>query len=77
VLTGCYAQVASEQLRELPGVHLILGNTEKKGIAEQVRKIGEKQRVLVSDISLERQTAGITLESFAEHTRAFLQVQNG
>jgi threonylcarbamoyladenosine tRNA methylthiotransferase MtaB len=77
VVTGCYAQVASEKLREMPGVYLILGNTEKKGIAEQVREIGEKQKVLVSDISLERQTAGITLESFAEHTRAFLQVQNG
>jgi threonylcarbamoyladenosine tRNA methylthiotransferase MtaB len=77
VVTGCYAQVASEKLREMPGVHLILGNAEKKGIAELVREIGEKQKVLVSDISLERQTTGITLESFAEHTRAFLQVQNG
>lgn len=77
VVTGCYAQVASEQLREMPGINLILGNTEKKGIAEEVREIGEKQRVLVSDISRERQEAGIALESFAEHTRAFLQVQNG
>jgi threonylcarbamoyladenosine tRNA methylthiotransferase MtaB len=77
VVTGCYAQVAFDQLREMPGVHLILGNSEKKGIAELLREIGEEPRVLVSDISLERQAAGITLESFAEHTRVFLQVQNG
>jgi threonylcarbamoyladenosine tRNA methylthiotransferase MtaB len=77
VVTGCYAQVAFDRLREMPGVHLILGNSEKKGIVELVREIGEEQRVLVSDISLERQAAGITLESFAEHTRAFLQVQTG
>jgi threonylcarbamoyladenosine tRNA methylthiotransferase MtaB len=77
VVTGCYAQVAFDQLREMSGVHLILGNSEKKGIAELLREIGEEPRVLVSDISLERQAAGITLESFAEHTRVFLQVQNG
>jgi threonylcarbamoyladenosine tRNA methylthiotransferase MtaB len=77
VVTGCYAQLAFEQLREMPGVNLILGNSEKKGIAELVREIGDEQRVLVSDISLDREAGGITLESFSEHTRAFLQVQNG
>jgi len=77
VVTGCYAQLAFDRLQKMPGVHLILGNSEKRGIAELVREIGEDTRVLVSDISLERQVAGITLESFAEHTRAFLQVQNG
>ena len=77
VVTGCYAQLAFEQLREMPGVNLILGNSEKEGIAELVREIGDVPRVLVSDISLDRKAGGITLESFAEHTRAFLQVQNG
>jgi threonylcarbamoyladenosine tRNA methylthiotransferase MtaB len=77
VVTGCYAQLAFEQLRDMPGVSLVLGNAEKKGIVEQLREIGDVPRVLVSDISLERKAEGITLESFAEHTRAFLQVQNG
>jgi threonylcarbamoyladenosine tRNA methylthiotransferase MtaB len=61
----------------MPGVSLILGNTEKKGIAGLVKEIGAEPRVLVSDIALERQTEGVALASFAEHTRAFLQVQNG
>jgi threonylcarbamoyladenosine tRNA methylthiotransferase MtaB len=77
VVTGCYAQVAFDRLQELDGVSLILGNTEKKGIAELVKEIGDEPRVLVSDIGRERQTEGVALESFAEHTRAFLQVQNG
>jgi threonylcarbamoyladenosine tRNA methylthiotransferase MtaB len=77
VVTGCYAQLAFEQLRDMPGVSLVLGNSEKKGIAEQLREIGDVPRVLVSDISLEREAEGIALESFDEHTRAFLQVQNG
>src|SRR5512147_1462840 len=29
VVTGCYAQLAYEKLKEMPEVHLILGNTEK------------------------------------------------
>jgi threonylcarbamoyladenosine tRNA methylthiotransferase MtaB len=77
VVTGCYAQVAFEELRDMPGVDLVLGNVEKKGIPGLLREIGTGPRVLVSDISLEERAEGLALESFAEHTRAFLQVQNG
>jgi threonylcarbamoyladenosine tRNA methylthiotransferase MtaB len=77
VVTGCYAQVAFDRLQEIGGISLILGNTEKKGIAGLVKEIGDVPRVLVSDISLQNESAGVALESFAEHTRAFLQVQNG
>ncbi|KAF0221502.1 MAG: MiaB-like tRNA modifying [Geobacteraceae bacterium] len=77
VVTGCYAQVAHEELREMAGVSLILGNAEKKGIAGLLREIGAGQKVLVSDIFREERAATLTLETFAEHTRAFLQVQNG
>lgn len=77
VVTGCYAQVAFESLREMPGVDLVLGNVEKKGITGLLKEIGTGPKVLVSDISLEQRTTGTALESFAEHTRAFLQVQNG
>ncbi|ABQ25689.1 MiaB-like tRNA modifying enzyme [Geotalea uraniireducens Rf4] len=77
VVTGCYAQVAFEELSDMPGVNLILGNSEKKGIAALLKEIGDGRQVLVSDISREKDAGGAQLESFAEHTRAFLQVQNG
>ena len=77
VVTGCYAQIAFEELQDMPGISLILGNSEKKGIAELLRNIGDTPKVLVSDITSEHDTKGIRLESFAGHTRAFLQVQNG
>ena len=77
VVTGCYAQVAFEALRGIDGVHLVLGNAEKKNIAEFLKETGESRRELVSDIFLERQAAGFKLENFTEHTRAFLQIQNG
>ena len=77
VVTGCYAQIAFDSLREMPGVNLVLGNAEKKGITGLLKEIGTGPRVLVSDISLEQRAEGVALETFAEHTRAFLQVQNG
>ncbi|HTP64660.1 MAG TPA: tRNA (N(6)-L-threonylcarbamoyladenosine(37)-C(2))-methylthiotransferase MtaB [Geobacteraceae bacterium] len=77
VVTGCYAQVAPEELKGMDGVHLVIGNTEKKGIAGLLKEIGEKPRVLVSDISLEERAGGVALETFTEHTRAFLQMQTG
>ncbi|WP_243373259.1 tRNA (N(6)-L-threonylcarbamoyladenosine(37)-C(2))-methylthiotransferase MtaB [Geotalea sp. SG265] len=77
VVTGCYAQVAFDELQDMPGVNLILGNSEKRGIAAMLRNLGDDRQVLVSDIALEQSAQGTRLESFAEHTRAFLQVQNG
>jgi threonylcarbamoyladenosine tRNA methylthiotransferase MtaB len=77
VVTGCYAQVAFDSLRDMPGVDLVFGNVEKKGIGELLKEVGRGPKVLVSDISLEDRADGVSLEGFAEHTRAFLQVQNG
>ena len=77
VVTGCYAQVAADAVQSLPGVSLVVGNTEKKSIAELLRTLDDRQRVLVSDIMAEERAEPLCLETFSEHTRAFLQVQNG
>jgi threonylcarbamoyladenosine tRNA methylthiotransferase MtaB len=77
VVTGCYAQIAFEKISHLPGVSLVLGNSEKKGITGFLEEIDETQKIVVSDISQEKHAEGFKLETFAEHTRAFLQVQNG
>jgi threonylcarbamoyladenosine tRNA methylthiotransferase MtaB len=77
VVTGCYAQVAPDAVKDLPGVALVVGNSEKKSIVELLRDAVPAEKVVVSDISRERTAEGLRLESFAEHTRAFLQVQNG
>jgi len=79
VVTGCYAQMAGAELLETPGVNLILGNSEKRDIVGFLREmgVGDGPRAVVADISLQKSGESAPLESFAEHTRAFLQVQNG
>lgn len=73
VATGCYAQVAPEELERLPEVDSVLGNREKQDIIALVES-GESR---ISDIADEKEAGPLKLESFAEHTRAFLQAQNG
>jgi len=73
VATGCYAQVAPGELERMPEVDSVLGNREKRDIAGLV-EAGESR---VSDIGAERTAGPLELSSFAEHTRAFLQAQNG
>ncbi len=76
VVTGCYAQVAAGELSSMAEVDLVLGNLEKQDLATLLRQVSPLP-VQVSDISCSRQTEPLALESFAEHTRAFLRIQNG
>ena len=73
IATGCYAQVAPGDLERMPEVDSVFGNREKQDITQLV-EAGESR---VSDIAAERTSGPLKLESFAEHTRAFLQAQNG
>jgi len=77
VVAGCYSQLDPETFREFPGVSLIIGNSEKRDLMGLLRESETGQQVKVSDISTEETATPLILESFAEHTRAFLQVQNG
>jgi threonylcarbamoyladenosine tRNA methylthiotransferase MtaB len=65
--------VAAGELELMPELDSVLGNHEKQDIIGLVE--GGESRV--SDISAERTSGPLKLESFAEHTRAFLQAQNG
>ncbi len=73
VATGCYAQVAPGELEKMPELDSVLGNQEKQFIA----KLLETSEHSVSDMSAIKQGDPLKLTSFAEHTRAFLQIQNG
>jgi threonylcarbamoyladenosine tRNA methylthiotransferase MtaB len=75
VVTGCYAQVDPQTLAAIPGVSLVLGNEEKRDLLQQLEEEGEAVRV--SDIRQGASAEVATLGSFAERSRAFVQIQNG
>jgi threonylcarbamoyladenosine tRNA methylthiotransferase MtaB len=73
IATGCYAQVAPGDLESMPELDCVLGNREKQNISSLVESSGHS----VADIAAISHAEPLTLTSFAEHTRAFLQIQNG
>jgi threonylcarbamoyladenosine tRNA methylthiotransferase MtaB len=73
IATGCYAQVSPGELENMPEIDCILGNQEKLVISSLLESSGHS----VTDIAKAAPSEPLKLTSFAEHTRAFLQVQNG
>ena len=73
IATGCYAQVAPGELEKMPELDCVLGNQEKQNISTLL----ESGAHSVSDIAAISLAEPLKLTSFAEHTRAFLQIQNG
>lgn len=73
VATGCYAQVAPKDLQGLPELDQVLGNEEKHDLVLHIAQ-GEDQ---VTDLTTLKASGSLRLTSFSEHTRAFLQIQNG
>jgi len=69
-MTGCLAESEPELLRELPGVHWVLGNGEAKRPVNFLRELGYELDPEELGIP-----AGIT--AFSGHTRAFLKIQDG
>ena len=73
IATGCYAQVAPGELECMPEIDSVIGNQEKLSISGLIESSGRS----VADISAISHLEPLKLSSFAEHTRAFLQIQNG
>ncbi|HEX3034848.1 MAG TPA: tRNA (N(6)-L-threonylcarbamoyladenosine(37)-C(2))-methylthiotransferase MtaB [Thermodesulfobacteriota bacterium] len=82
IVTGCYAQVSSDELREMAGVDYIVGNSDKFSSLFKIIQGGEAQpepSVFVSDLFKEkkRRFESPEISHFPERTRAFLKVQDG
>lgn len=75
IVTGCYAQVDPDRLASIPGVSLVLGNQEKLSLEEYLATLDGAVRV--ADISTCTAVEPLSLESFDQRSRAFVQIQNG
>jgi threonylcarbamoyladenosine tRNA methylthiotransferase MtaB len=78
IVTGCYAQLAADQLKTLPGVRIVAGNVEKELIPGLVGTLnGGPVDVFVRDIGKIRHFSGLVPERFPGRTRAYLKIQDG
>ena len=78
VVAGCYAQRASAEVAELPGVSVVLGAADRARIATEVR-VAEPglTRVAVSPISEATKFLEVPITEMMERSRAFVKVQEG
>ena len=74
IVTGCAAQTDPAMFAAMPEVDQVIGNREKMAAASFAPA---EEKVRVSNIMAVRDTAPHLISAFAEHARAFVEVQNG
>lgn len=77
VITGCYAQLQSEQIANIPGVDLVLGAAEKFNIAGHLKELSKGDSAKISSCDIEEVTGFTASYSLNDRTRTFLKVQDG
>lgn len=79
IVTGCSAQISPDTYAAMPEVSRVIGNDLK--LQAETWSFGEgapgEEKIYVNDIMSVQETASHLVEGFEEHSRAFLQVQNG
>ncbi len=76
-LTGCYAQLRSEEISQIPGVDAVLGMNEKFKILDLLDTFEKKHRPIVITKPVEPTDDFFPSYSAGERTRAFLKIQDG
>ena len=79
IVTGCYAQVAPQELTELPGVRMVAGTEMKENIPGIIQGItdGILQIPPSRDIGLKKTFSSLPVTRFPGQTRAYLKIQDG
>ena len=79
-VTGCYAQIAPEQIKAIEGVRVVLGTANRRRIVEYVEQaIYQNGKIIdgVTDIMKVREFEDIPILDMPTRTRAFLKIQEG
>ena len=78
-VTGCYSQVAPEEIKAIDGVRVVLGTKERAHIVDYVERAAREDGILdeVTDIMQADAFEDIPLYDVPQRTRAFLKIQEG
>ncbi len=79
VAAGCYVQAVGEKLLSDDAVDLIIGNNKKAELVQLLEAYfkDNKADAGLVDISTTKEYEGLHIEKIADHTRAFMKVQDG
>ena len=77
VITGCYAQLKSAEIAQIPGVDLVLGAAEKFNITQHVNSFIKGDSTKICSCDIEDVNEFTASHSTGDRTRTFLKVQDG
>jgi len=77
IVTGCASQIDSETFKKMNEVDFLIGNKEKMELSTFEEIAGKKKLEKISDIMTVKNIAPQLIDSFENHSRAFIQIQNG
>ena len=78
VVMGCYSQVRSEDIKSIPGVDIIIGNSNKSRVVEIVEEyIKDKKSKTIIENIMKVPFEPMELDNFETKTRAFVKIQDG
>lgn len=78
-VTGCYAQLKPNEIADIEGVDIVIGNNDKENVAQMVKNLAAAKGTpaVIHTCEAEELTNFFASFSTAERTRAFLKVQDG
>lgn len=76
-VTGCYAQLKPQEIADIEGVDIVLGNNDKGATYQRVVELSKRGRSQVYSCETDDITSFFAAFSGGDRTRAFLKVQDG
>lgn len=76
-VTGCYAQLKPQEIADIEGVDIVLGNNDKGATYQRVIELTERGRSQIYSCETDEIKSFFAAFSGGDRTRAFLKVQDG
>ena len=76
-VTGCYAQLKPQEIAEIEGVDIVLGNNDKADLYKRVVELSQRGATEVYSCHCDKITRFFAAFSSGDRTRSFLKVQDG
>ena len=78
IAAGCYVQAAGRELLQDSSVDILIGNNEKANLPEILKAWEEEHHAShIHDLTREHTYEELSLSHTAEHTRAYMNIQDG
>jgi threonylcarbamoyladenosine tRNA methylthiotransferase MtaB len=76
-IIGCFSQLNPEELRTIPGVDIVLGNSDKFNLFEHIKTLEQQQGQVKEIVSAEEPEEFVPGYSTDDRTRSFFKIQDG